>query len=103
MRANTQQQFQHTSVTNQTSSVTPPNSLPTPLSSMSAHSVTSPTMTSPSVVPVTSSGLAPGIDVQTHMMQLLTDSFSKLSSVLADKSTDTKSDWPKFSGDSKKF
>ncbi len=43
----TQQQFQHTSVTNQTSSVTPPNSLPTPLSSMSAHNVTSPTMTSP--------------------------------------------------------
>lgn len=60
-------------------------------------------MTSPSVVPVTSSALAPGIDVQTHMMQLLTDLFSKLSSVLADKSTDTKSDWPKFSGDSKKL
>ena len=99
----TQQQIQHTSVTNQASSVTIPSSLPTSVSTSSAPSVTSLAMASTSVAPVTSSGLAPGIDVQTHMMQLLTDSFSKLSSVLADKSTDTKSDWPKFSGDSKKF
>jgi len=37
------------------------------------------------------------------MMLLLTESFSKLSSVLADKNTDSKSDWPKFGGESKKF
>jgi hypothetical protein len=33
---------------------------------------------------------------------MLTESFSKLSTVLSEKS-DTKSDWPKFSGDGKKF
>jgi len=33
---------------------------------------------------------------------ILTDSFSKLSSALSEKS-DSKSDWPKFSGDTKKF
>jgi hypothetical protein len=99
----TQQQLQHTSVTNQASSATIPSSQPPPVSLSSAHSVISPHMESPLVAPVTSLGLAPGIDVQTHMLQLLTDSFSKLSSVLVDKSTDTKSDWPKFSGDSKKF
>jgi hypothetical protein len=37
------------------------------------------------------------------MMMMLTESFSKLSLVLVDKSTESKSDWPKFSGDSKKF
>jgi hypothetical protein len=42
-------------------------------------------------------------DTQTQMMKLLTDSFSKLSTVLADKQMDTKTDWPKFAGDSKKF
>jgi hypothetical protein len=34
---------------------------------------------------------------------MLTDSFFKLYSVILDKNTDTKSDWPKFSGDTKKF
>jgi hypothetical protein len=42
-------------------------------------------------------------DVQTQMMLMLTESFSKLSTVLADKQIDTKVDWPKFSGDSKQF
>jgi hypothetical protein len=43
-------------------------------------------------------------DVQTKMMLMLTESFSKLSNVLADNKTqDTKNDWPKFSGDAKKF
>jgi hypothetical protein len=38
------------------------------------------------------------------MMQLMTDTLSKLSTVVVDgKSVDTKSDWPKFSGDSKTF
>jgi hypothetical protein len=40
---------------------------------------------------------------QNQMMLMLTESFSKLSSALCDKKDDTKSDWPKFSGDSKKF
>jgi hypothetical protein len=42
-------------------------------------------------------------DVQTKLMMMLMESFSKLSTVLVDKTSDMKSDWPKFSGDSKKF
>ncbi len=42
-------------------------------------------------------------DMQTQIMYMLTESFSKLSTVLLEKSSDTKSDWPKFSGDVKKF
>jgi len=42
-------------------------------------------------------------DLQSQMMQMLTDSFSKLSTVLSEKKEDTKSEWPKFSGESKKF
>jgi hypothetical protein len=45
---------------------------------------------------------SPTNDVQTQMMMMLTETFSKLSTVLVDKTYDTKSDWPKFSGDSKK-
>jgi hypothetical protein len=41
-------------------------------------------------------------DMQTQMMYLLTELFSKLSTALLDKSSDTKSEWPK-SGDSTKF
>ncbi len=41
-------------------------------------------------------------DVQSQMLAMLTDSFSKLSNILSEKS-DSKSDWPKFSGDTKKF
>jgi len=43
------------------------------------------------------------LDFQTDMMRMLTESFSKLSTVLAEKKDDTKSDWPKFAGDPKKF
>jgi hypothetical protein len=47
------------------------------------------------------------VDIQSQMMLMLMESFSKLSTVLADKSQDVKSevktDWPKFSGDVKKF
>ncbi len=46
---------------------------------------------------------SPTNDVQTQMMLMLTETFSKLSTALVDKTSDTKSDWPKFSGDSKKF
>jgi hypothetical protein len=41
-------------------------------------------------------------DVQAQMMVMLSDSFSKLSLALSEKSN-LKSDWPKFSGDVKKF
>ena len=42
---------------------------------------------------------SPTTDVQTQMMLMLTETFSKLSTALVDKTSDTKSDWPKFSGD----
>ncbi len=48
-----------------------------------------------------SSSVAP--DVQTQMMFMLTESFSKLSTVLVDKQGDTKTEWPKFAGDSKVY
>ncbi len=51
----------------------------------------------------TSNSLPSGMDIQTQMLTMLTESFSKLSSVILDKNTDSKSDWPKFSGDPKKF
>jgi len=59
----------------------------------------------------TSTGVSPSSasssDVQAQMMLMLTEAFSKFSSVLAYKHQDTKaevkSDWPKFGGDSKKF
>lgn len=47
--------------------------------------------------------IAPVPDSQTQMMLMLTESFTKLSSSLSDKTGDTKSEWPKFSGDAKKF
>jgi hypothetical protein len=34
---------------------------------------------------------------------MMTESFAKLSTALTDKSQETKTDWPKFSGDIKKF
>jgi hypothetical protein len=49
-------------------------------------------------------GTLPNLDFQTQMMQLLNETFSKLSTAIGDsKSMDTKTDWPKFSGDSEKF
>jgi len=44
-----------------------------------------------------------GGDIQTQMMLMLTESFSKLSTVLTDQKPDSKVEWHKFSGDSKKF
>jgi hypothetical protein len=38
-----------------------------------------------------------------QMLLMLTESFSKLSTALTEKNNDTKTDWPKFSQDSKKF
>jgi hypothetical protein len=47
------------------------------------------------------------VDLQSQMMMMLTESFTKLSTVLVDKSQDNKmevkSEWPKFAGDIKKF
>jgi hypothetical protein len=42
-------------------------------------------------------------DVQAQLMLALTESFSKMTTIMTERSSDTKSDWPKFSGDAKKF
>ncbi len=42
-------------------------------------------------------------DLQTQMMYMMAESFSKLSTVLVENKQDSKVDWPKFAGDSKKF
>jgi hypothetical protein len=42
-------------------------------------------------------------DPQSQMMALMVESFTKLSTALTEKNTESKSDWPKFSGDVKKF
>jgi hypothetical protein len=43
-------------------------------------------------------------DFQQQMLSMLNDTFSKLTTVITDvKNTDSKSTWPKFSGDTKKF
>jgi hypothetical protein len=57
--------------------------------------------TTPSTPTVTGSSFQ---DMQMKMMLMMTESFNKLSTVLVDtKTSDVKSDWPKFSGDTKKF
>jgi len=61
----------------------------------------SPDLSNPSLTVSTSMNFQ---DVQTKMMLMLTESSSKLNTVLVDnKSQDMKSDWPKFSGGAKKF
>jgi hypothetical protein len=62
----------------------------------------SPSASMPPSLNVTPSTPQHAQDVQSQMLMILTDSFSKLSSALSEKS-DSKSDWPKFSGDAKKF
>jgi hypothetical protein len=42
------------------------------------------------------------MDIQSQMMAMLSDSFSKISTALSEKS-ESKTDWPKISGDVKKF
>ena len=95
------------SIQNHTSSSGPPvNQESGTISSASiAPTVSSsPTVSQPSITFSGSNTSAMnGQDLQNQMMMMLTESFSKLSSVLVDKSAESKSDWPKFSGDSKKF
>jgi hypothetical protein len=82
-------------------------SQPSDLSPQPATVVSSnPTVSSglPSPVPMSQSVVSnvPG-DIQSQMMLMLTESFSKLSTVLTDQKPDSKVEWHKFSGESKKF
>ena len=54
-------------------------------------------------VPTSTSLPSLGTDSQSQMMLFLADSFSKLSTALGEKGLESKSEWPQFSGDSKKF
>jgi len=82
------------------SNVTLPIDTSSPLVPAS-HTISSPIVSAPSS---TSSTSATVTDLQAQMMLLLTESFTKLSTALADpKSQESKTEWPKFSGDAKKF
>jgi hypothetical protein len=76
-----------------------------------------PTPVQPSLPPVVTHGSGPGntsltlvgnapsstVDLQAQMMLFLSESFSKLTTFLSDQKPDSKTEWHKFSGDSKKF
>lgn len=65
----------------------------------------------PSFVSSIPSGTMSPVDFQTQMLALLNNTFSQSTTVINDtktaigeaKTSDSKSDWPKFSGDTKKF
>jgi hypothetical protein len=42
-------------------------------------------------------------DIHSQMVLMMTESFSKLSTVIVESKQDSKSDWPNFSGEHKKF
>jgi hypothetical protein len=65
----------------------------------------SPVTSSVSVQPSVSSSLGGSspTDMQLQMLHMLNETFSKLSVVLDTKSSDSKTEWPKFQGDIKKF
>jgi len=91
------QKFGFATVASTSSCSTPPvdqlNSTPVAVSNTSIPVI-------PDQVP---SSAVPSQDFQMQMMTLLTTTFSKLTTVIDSKSSDTKSEWPKFGGDMKKF
>ncbi len=82
--------------------ITRPGEMPTLFTATTPHVRSVPDIsTTPSTPTVTGSSFQ---DMQMKMMLMMTESFNKLSTVLVDtKTSDVKSDWPKFSGDTKKF
>jgi hypothetical protein len=63
--------------------------------------VSSTTVAPGSNFPVMSSGNTQ--DIQSKMMLMMMKSFSKLTTAFSESNLETKHDWPKFSGESKKF
>ncbi len=58
----------------------------------------------PSASTTVSTSSSNSVDFQSQMLLMLNETFSKLSTALTEtKTTDSKSEWPKFSGDSKHF
>jgi hypothetical protein len=74
-----------------------------PVRSLPIQTEMTPVVTAVSPTAPTNSTLDMTTDPQTRMMLMLTETFAKLSSTLSDKKEETKSDWPKFSGDQRKF
>jgi len=86
------------------------NTVPTTSSTVSSRnnqvSLTTPILDTSNPSVTLNAGMSSN-DVQSHMMLMLTESFTKLSTVLDEKTqdhkTEVKSEWPKFAGDVKKF
>jgi hypothetical protein len=74
----------------------------TTLSSLPQPQVHKPSNVSPTPVAPPHSLLSVP-DTQTNLIMMLTDNFSKLTTTLSEKKEDIKYEWPKFSGDQKKF
>ena len=85
---------------------------PLPLDSSSLHQTSSssdpsvllPTVSNvntPTVMPA-ATGLSSS-ELQNQMILMMTESFSKLSTAFSESKGDTKTEWPKFNGDTKKF
>jgi hypothetical protein len=87
------------SITSTQAPLSPPVQTLPAAKGLSSQVLPSSTGISPSTV---SSNLS-GTGVKTQMLLMLSESFSKLSTALTDKKDDQKSEWPKFSGDHKKF
>jgi hypothetical protein len=61
-------------------------------------------VTTPSIHPVSSVKITSNLSLSTdQVLLLLTDSFTKMANALMEKSTDSKVEWPKYSGDKKMF
>jgi hypothetical protein len=91
-----------TNQTNQATSTTLPTQTAvavSPGSTLPLPSVTLSSTTLPDPVISNSSSQ----DIQTQMMILMTESFSKLLTVFLEGKHDTKSEWPKFNGDAKQI
>jgi len=90
---------QSTSPSSSSTNASVPVSSPAPVMSMSnvSQAVTSSVPVQLSVMPPSAN------DLQVQMMQMLSDTFSKLTVALEGKTSDSKSEWPKFQGEPKKF
>jgi hypothetical protein len=97
------QELRQLIATNHSTPIPAPSPLSTTIPTRVDTTVTSPSLNTSSTTNIATSAAQPNLDVQTQTMLMLTESFSKLSTVLQDKTSDSKIDWPKFSGDSKRF
>jgi len=83
------------------------SNVPVPASSMSSMNYISPQASPDTIVNTTSvaitSSISPPAASTDDVLRLLTEAFSKMATAMSEKSMDSKVEWPKFSGDSRKF